>query len=110
MALLAFALAHAAFAALALAQSRHHRQVYNRVASRCVRILLRGAASAGLALSFSVRIIDSGWSIGPVLWLGLLSAAGVATALLLAFRPRAILVTGMVTRKPATPFGLANQR
>ena len=96
MELLALVLAYAGFVALALAMNRHHRQVWNGEASEHTRILLRIAGAAGLASAFALCIRYAGWSVGPVLMLGLLSAAGIAVVLLLTFRPRIAFASGVV--------------
>lgn len=93
---LALVLAYAGFVALALAMSRHHRQVWNGEASKHTRILLRIAGAAGLVSAFAVCIRYAGWSVGPVLTLGLLSVAGAAVVLLLTFSPRIAFASGVV--------------
>lgn len=92
MALLAFALACTGFAALALAMDRHHRQVWQRPASGRQRVLLRVLGTVCLGASLVACIAYSGWSVGIVLWLGLLSAAVPAVALVLTYQPRVLAV------------------
>jgi hypothetical protein len=82
---LALALAYAGFTALALAMDRHHRQVWRRTASGRTRILLRAAGILGLGLSLATCIVQSGWSVGLVLWLGVLTAATLAVVVGLAW-------------------------
>ncbi len=94
--LIALMLVYAGFVALALAMNRHHRQVWNRAASKRTQILLRAVGTASLASALAACIIHAGWSIGLVLWFGMLSAAGIVLVLLLAFRPHAIAGTGLV--------------
>lgn len=60
MALLAFALACAGFAALALALDRHHRQVWQRGVSEHWRTLLRVAGTVGLGSSLAASVADAG--------------------------------------------------
>lgn len=88
MALLAFALACTGFAALALAMDRHHRQVWQRPAPGRRGVLLRVAGAVALGASLAACIAHSGWAVGAVLWLGLLSATASAVALVLTYRPQ----------------------
>ncbi|WP_409976191.1 DUF3325 family protein [Xanthomonas graminis] len=57
-----------------------------------------------LAAAFACCVTALGWSIGPVLWLGTLSAsAALLTYGLLPYRPRAIVPLALA----APPLGLA---
>jgi hypothetical protein len=47
---------------------------------------LRLAGIAGLGSSFAACVLHSGWSVGPVLWFGLLTVAALAVALTLTYR------------------------
>ena len=87
---LAFALSLIGFAALALAMHRHHQQSFGRRPSRKARLLMRVAGATGLGSSFVVCVAGGGWAVGPVLWFGLLSAAGLVVVLLLAYRRRLV--------------------
>lgn len=93
--LLALALGYGGFTALALATNRHHREVWNRAASRPARLFLRGAGTAGLAAALAACVVHAGWSVGPVLWLGVLAAAGIVVVPVLAFRPRIAAAAGL---------------
>lgn len=102
--LLAFALSLVGFSALALAMHRHHQQVWGHGLSYKARLSLRLIGVVGLGSSFAVCFGGFGWASAPVLWLGLLSVAGLAIVLLLAYRPRliaflvpAVLVLAVVT-------------
>ena len=78
----------AGFAALGLAMHKHHRAVFGEPASRRLMIALRSTGWVLLALSFAASVAGSGWAVGPVLWLGLLTLAALAVALLLTFGAR----------------------
>lgn len=49
--------------------------------------LLHIAGIIGLGAPFAACVAHAGWSVGPVLWLGLMTVAGLAVALLLAYGP-----------------------
>lgn len=85
MALLAAILAYAGLAGLALAMDRHHRQVWRRGASPPRRMALRLAGAASLGGSLAASAVPAGWGVGIVLWLGLLTAAALGVAMLLAY-------------------------
>ncbi len=89
MTLLALIFALAGFAALSLGMHRHYRQVRHRALTARVQILLRTLGVGALAVSFAASIADAGWSIGPVLWLGWLTAAAMVVALALTWWPQA---------------------
>jgi len=89
MTLLALACACAGFAALALAMDRHRRQVRLCSAGVCTRLSLRFIGALFLGLSFAACVLLSGWSVGPVLWIGLLNASALVLVLLLAHAPQA---------------------
>ncbi len=88
MDVLAFGLSLSGFAALALAMHRHYRQVRHRALGRGTQILLRSLGALLLAASFAASIAKAGWAIGPVLWLGWLTAAALIVALLLTYWPK----------------------
>ena len=100
MTALAFLLAYAGFAALALAMDRHHRQVFGRAPRRGIRIVLRIAGAAGLCGALAACVAASGGSIGTVEWFGVLSASALAFVLLFAFRPHiAVAGAGAIPRR-----------
>jgi Protein of unknown function (DUF3325) len=103
--LLALALSYAGFVALALSMDRHHRQVWGRVPSGRMRLALRLAGAAGLASALAACVAHAGGSVGPVLWFGLLSAAGLVVVLLLALRPRAVVVLAVTATLLAGAIG-----
>ncbi|WP_382163756.1 DUF3325 domain-containing protein [Hydrogenophaga sp. ANAO-22] len=84
MPLLALALACVGFAGLALAMDRHHQRLWKRPASRAARWLGRAVGLLGLGAALAVCLLGAGGAVGPVLWLGLLSVAGVVVVLALA--------------------------
>lgn len=86
-------LAFGAFAALSLAMDKHARDVLgaSRATPRLCRAL-RIAGWIGLAVAFALAVLDSGWNLGPVLWLGALTASALALVLwLLPYAPRAVV-------------------
>lgn len=89
----AFLLAGAGFTALALAMDRHHRQVCQRTPSRRQRVWLRVQGAAGLTAALTLCIARVGWGVGIVIWLGLLTLAGLVIVLTLAYwqnKPRRV--------------------
>jgi hypothetical protein len=83
--LAALILATAGFAAIALSMHRHHRDLFGRPPSRPRALAFAGTGWTLLALSFSACIVASGWAIGPVLWIGLLTVAGLVIVLALTY-------------------------
>lgn len=53
-----------------------------------LRLVWRSLGILGLGASLATVVVPSGWGIGIEEWLGLLSAAAVTVALLLAYRPQ----------------------
>jgi hypothetical protein len=99
MTLLALTLAYAGFTALALAMHRHHEEVFG--SRRIPALRRRGLRVAGwalLAASFPAAVAGWGWTMGPVLWCGLLTAAAAPLVLLLPVAPR--LAAGLATAAP----------
>ncbi|MBN6150142.1 DUF3325 domain-containing protein [Xanthomonas sp. AmX2] len=101
----ALALSFSGFAALCLAMEKHQLELYGpRRASpqRMRQLRLAGWLALGAALALCVS--DRGWAIGPVLWLGTLTASAVLLAFgLLPYRPRIIVPLAFA----APPLGLA---
>jgi hypothetical protein len=85
---LAFALAYAALATLALAMTPHHRAVFGGEPPAARRRVLRAGGWLLFAFSFVAAIAAQGWEVGPVLWCAELAAAGFGLTLLLAYAPR----------------------
>ncbi|MBP0494966.1 DUF3325 domain-containing protein [Roseomonas indoligenes] len=90
MTTLALALAYAGFTGLCLAMERHHEQVFGTRRVPPMRgSLFRGAGWLLLVISLLVSVLGAGPVLGILLWAGLLTAAALLLALLLAFTPRA---------------------
>lgn len=83
--LTALILATAGLAAIALSMHKHHRDLFGRPPSRPRGLALAGAGWIILALSFWACIVASGWAIGPVLWIGLLTVAAIIVVLVLTY-------------------------
>jgi len=92
-------LAHAGFAALALAMDRHYRSMRatRRACPPRLRSGLRAAGAFALALSLATALHAWPPADGAVAWFGLLTVAALALVLLLAYRPRAALTVGLTT-------------
>lgn len=88
----AFALAYAGWAALSLAMGRHYRQVAGRAPAPHLATGLRLTGTVALVLSLFACANASGWSVGTVVWFGILSATGLAWIALLAGAPRLALL------------------
>ncbi|THF60728.1 DUF3325 domain-containing protein [Pseudothauera rhizosphaerae] len=91
---LAFALAFAGFSTIAMGMEGHGRQVFGRVPEEGRRRLLKLAGWVLLLLSLVPALAARGPSIGTVLWLSLLTAAGFIVGLMLSYRPRPLRVVG----------------
>jgi hypothetical protein len=103
MMLLGLALPYAGFTALCLAMERHHEHVFGR--RRIPSLRRRVLQITGwllLAVSLVPCFAVAGWGVGGVLWCGLLTAAALPLAILLAFRPRAVIPLALVS----LPLGL----
>jgi hypothetical protein len=74
-------------AALALAMSRHHKQVWRRDPSPRRRRSLRATGCALLLSGLLLCVERAGWASGLVWWSGLLSIAALLVTLMLSFRP-----------------------
>lgn len=85
---LAFALAFAAFSAIALGTERHAKQVFGRQPAPAARHTLTTAGWVLLLASIVPALAARGPSIGSLAWLGYLSAASVTIGLMLNYRPR----------------------
>jgi len=81
------AVALVGFAALALSMHRHHRDIFGKAPTVPRRLALRIAGWGLLGMSLATCIATFGWAIGLVHWTGLLTAAGMTVALLLAAKP-----------------------
>ncbi|RQO39710.1 DUF3325 domain-containing protein [Variovorax sp. KBW07] len=88
--LLSLALAHAGMAALSFAIDRHHEQLTQRRDEMPARrrVLLRVAGALLLIAAVVPCVMAWGGTVGPVAWLGFLSAGALLVALLLPYRPK----------------------
>jgi hypothetical protein len=85
---LALTTSYAGMAGLCLAMDRHHGQVWGRDASPTLRHVLRALGTVLLAGGFLLCMGAWGGAIGPVVWVGFLSAGALALVLLLPYAPR----------------------
>jgi hypothetical protein len=70
------------------------------------RAAARIAGAGCLALSGALCVVQSGWSVGPVLLFGLFTASGLTLALLLSYAPR-LAWAGAILLVPAGVLALA---
>ncbi|MDM0035048.1 DUF3325 family protein [Variovorax sp. J22P271] len=92
----AFAGALAGFLALGLAMDRHHEDAYGRGSTPGRRRpWLRAAGAALLLLSLWASLGLQGSTQGWVLWFGVLTAAALAAAGILASRPQRAAAIGV---------------
>lgn len=85
---LGLATSYAGMAGLCLAMDRHHGQVWGRDAPATLRRVLRVIGALLLAGGFACCIAAWGGAIGPVAWMGFLSAGAIALVTLLPYAPR----------------------
>ena len=87
MMLLALALSFSAFTALSLSMEKHQHDLHGKAAP-ARRVQWRVLGWALLAAAFALCVADHGWAMGPVLWLGAMTLAGVALSFgLYPYRP-----------------------
>ncbi len=85
------AFAVSGFAGLCLAMDKHRLDVFGKRPAPPARGL-RVVGWLLLVASFVAAVTDSGWALGPVLWLGALTGAGLLLVFwLLPYRPRAVV-------------------
>ena len=89
MMLLALTLSFSAFTALSLSMERHQYDLHGKAAaSPARRTQWRVLGWALLAVAFALCVADHGWAMGPVLWLGAMTLAGVTLSFgLYPYRP-----------------------
>ena len=95
MSLFPFALTYSGWAALCFAMSRHAREVLRREPTPIQRHLLRAAGWLALTVSLFMAAAHTGWPIGTVEWLGMLTASAVSFVLLLTYYPRVAAGLGL---------------
>lgn len=90
MMLLALTLSFSAFTALSLAMEKHQQDLHGKAAAAPARrTQWRVLGWALLVAAFVLCVIDHGWAMGPVLWLGVMTLGGIALAFgLYPYRPR----------------------
>lgn len=93
MMLLALGLSFSAFAALSLAMEKHQQDLHGKAAAAAPRRLQwRVLGWILLAAAFAVCVVDHGWGLGPLLWLGAMTLGGIALSFgLYPYRQRWIL-------------------
>lgn len=89
MMLLALTLSFSAFTALSLAMEKHQQDLHGKAAATPGRrTQWRVLGWALLTVAFALCVVDHGWALGPVLWLGTMTLGGVALAFgLYPYRP-----------------------
>lgn len=106
------ALAFAGLSALALSLDRHHRAALRGPVPKARVAQLRGAGWAGLALSLYAAVALAGWNFGLVQAIGAVTAAALAVAACLTYRPswlRPAAVAALPIAAAFLPFALAAQ-
>lgn len=93
MILLALGLSFTAFTALSLAMEKHQQALHATQAAPASRRRLCSVLGwVLLPLAFGLSVADHGWALGPVLWLGVMTVAGLLLAVgLYPWKPRWIL-------------------
>ncbi|MGE6334766.1 DUF3325 domain-containing protein [Stenotrophomonas sp. NPDC077659] len=89
MMLLALTLSFSAFTALSLAMEKHQQDLHGKAAATPARrTQWRVLGWALLTVAFALCVVDHGWGMGPLLWLGTMTLGGVALAFgLYPYRP-----------------------
>jgi hypothetical protein len=85
-----FVLAYCGLGAISSTMDRHCGHWYGRGSEPSNRSRLRMTLLgwSGIAASFVAAVASDGWHIGPVLWLGALTASALVLTLLLHYAPR----------------------
>lgn len=93
MIVLAIATCFSGFVALYLSMHKHHVEHFGALRTSPGRLrLLRLVGWSGLAAAFGVCVGVHGWAIGPVVWLGAMTVAGMPLTLALRpYRPNLIV-------------------
>lgn len=89
MMLLALTLSFSAFTALSLGMEKHQHDLHGKAAAAPARRMQwRVLGWVLLTVAFALCVADHGWAMGPVLWLGAMTAGGVALSFgLYPYRP-----------------------
>lgn len=90
MMLLALTLSFSAFTALSLAMEKHQHDLHGKAAAAPARrTQWRVLGWALLTVAFALCVVDHGWAMGPVLWLGVMTVGGVVLSFgLYPYRPK----------------------
>ncbi|MBH1738671.1 DUF3325 domain-containing protein [Stenotrophomonas maltophilia] len=98
MMLLPLALSFSAFTALSLAMEKHQHDLHGSAAATPARrTQWRVLGWALLTVAFALCVIDHGWAMGPVLWLGTMTLGGLALSFgLYPYRPKWIAALAIV--------------
>lgn len=91
-------LACCGWTALSLTMDRHYSDIHGRgkEPSMAVRQLFRAIGTLALLTAFAVCVALEGWTIGPVLCLGTLTAAALILVLLLSYAPHRVVIGGKI--------------
>ncbi|BFU93566.1 MAG: conserved membrane protein of unknown function [Nitrospira sp.] len=88
------ALCYNGLLALCLAMPKHYRQLFSEKPTDISRWTFRTTGWLAVAASFFSAVGSSGWSFGPVEWVGLIGVIGLALIFLWPFRPGAAAILG----------------
>ncbi|RTQ85719.1 MULTISPECIES: DUF3325 domain-containing protein [Stenotrophomonas] len=90
MMLLTLTLSFSAFTALSLAMEKHQHDLHGKAAATPARrTQWRVLGWALLTAAFALCVVDHGWAMGPVLWLGVMTVGGVVLSFgLYPYRPK----------------------
>jgi hypothetical protein len=104
----ALMLACSGWIALSLAMDRHYADVHGRgkEPDAGTRRLFRIAGSFALLAVFAISVVLEGWTIGPVLCLGTMTAGALLLVLLLSYAPHRVTVGGKLAATSSILFGL----
>lgn len=94
--LLSLTMAYAGFAGWCLSMQRHQRDVLGRTLSACWNTVLRITGYVLLFLTYLLCAMQSGPSVGFLLWVGVLSAGAILLVAMLAWQARPLLVSAPV--------------
>ena len=83
----AFLTALISLSLMALAMKKHHRQVFGKRPTKGLKTALRICALPPLVISLVLSAELYGWSVGTVLWLGLLNLAAILIAMYFTYAP-----------------------
>lgn len=81
---------------MCLSMQRHHRDLFGKIPSKPIAWGLRVLGYALLISSLWLCVNAFGASVGVVVWMGMLSAAGLLLVGLLAWKPKSVPWIGLV--------------